>query len=205
MSDQSTICPPPVSGMIEFKVMEEFPGYAVSYDYIRAYVWSCRRTVQQRGVVGSTSGIGDAWRERSPVPNTYGHHMVMLHRDRKQFTFLVHRLILEVFVGPCPQGMEARHGIAGKHCNLPSNLCWGTREENMADKLRDGTHARGERFYAAKITEEQARTMFVLRSAGLTNREIARRYGVGQPHVSRILTGKRWPHLQPNATMATSN
>lgn len=47
----------------------------------------------------------------------------------------IHRLVLEAFVGPCPEGMEARH-INGDHQdNRLENLCWGTKEENMKDRV----------------------------------------------------------------------
>lgn len=49
---------------------------------------------------------------------------------------LIHRLVLEAFVGPCPEGMEACHGMNGFLDNSVSNLRWDTRSENMKDKKR---------------------------------------------------------------------
>jgi hypothetical protein len=51
----------------------------------------------------------------------------------------VHRLVLEAFVGPCPDGLECCHGVGGPSDNRLSNLRWDTRSENMYDRCRHGT------------------------------------------------------------------
>lgn len=52
---------------------------------------------------------------------------------------LLHRLVLEAFVGPCPPGCEARHvhDPDRGNCRL-SNLAWGTKKENADDRWRQG-------------------------------------------------------------------
>lgn len=53
---------------------------------------------------------------------------------------LIHRLVLEAFVGPAPEGQECRH-LDGDCANAKlSNLQWGTRSENNLDKIEHGTH-----------------------------------------------------------------
>lgn len=52
----------------------------------------------------------------------------------------VHRLVLETFVGPCPEGMEARHLDGDPNNNDLANLCWGTHLENMRDRARHKPH-----------------------------------------------------------------
>lgn len=52
----------------------------------------------------------------------------------------VSRLVLRAFVGPCPDGMESLHWDDDKDNNALSNLRWGTRSQNMLDKVRNGRH-----------------------------------------------------------------
>lgn len=54
----------------------------------------------------------------------------------------VHHLVLEAFVGPRPEHMEARH-LDGDHANNRlDNLSWGTKEENGKDKIRHNPDCR---------------------------------------------------------------
>lgn len=55
---------------------------------------------------------------------------------------LVHKLVLEAFVGPRPEGMEACHDNGIKHDNRATNLRWDTHRANMEDQFRHGTKNR---------------------------------------------------------------
>ncbi len=50
----------------------------------------------------------------------------------------VHRLMLETFVGPRPEGYICRHLDGDPTNNHLSNLCWGTPRENYDDTIRHG-------------------------------------------------------------------
>ena len=68
--------------------------------------------------------------------NTNHRHVVLEGRvDRT-----VHSLVLEAFVGPCPQGMEARHLDDDPTNNRLDNLIWGSRSENSGDAIRNNKH-----------------------------------------------------------------
>lgn len=59
----------------------------------------------------------------------------------------VHRLVLEAFVGPLPEGMVTRH-LDGDHLNNElSNLAYGTYAENAQDTVRHGAN-----YYASRTT-----------------------------------------------------
>lgn len=54
---------------------------------------------------------------------------------------LVHHLVLEAFVGPRPDGAEARHfPDRDKTNNRVDNLHWGTAQDNSDDKKVHGTN-----------------------------------------------------------------
>lgn len=52
---------------------------------------------------------------------------------------LVHQLVMEAFVGPCPPGMLVRHLNGHAYDNRLENLAYGTPLENAADAKRHGT------------------------------------------------------------------
>lgn len=70
------------------------------------------------------------------------HRGVYLGRGVKR---LVHHLVLEAFVGPCPPGMEACHWNDIGDDNHLSNLRWDTPSANGFDQVRNGKN-----FHAAK-------------------------------------------------------
>lgn len=53
---------------------------------------------------------------------------------------LVHRIVLEAFVGPCPTGMECCHNDNNRTNNRLENLRWDTRYGNCQDIKAAGTH-----------------------------------------------------------------
>lgn len=105
----------------------------------------------------------------------------------------LHRLVLEAFVGTAPGGMEARHLDGNRFNNTVSNLAWGTRKENHADKRRHGTTAKGERNPQAKLTPEaveQMRSMYA--SGGWTYKRLAAHFGVSTMTALRAVKGESW-------------
>jgi uncharacterized protein (DUF433 family) len=122
-----------------------------------------------------------------------GYPMVTLSRPgRQQEPRLVHHLVLEAFVGPRPDGMEALHGPAGKLDASLANLHWGTRSENMRDKTRDGNDNRGERSGLAKLTWDQVREIRARADRGESQRVLAADFGVTFGNIHCIVRNKSW-------------
>ena len=98
----------------------------------------------------SKSGVvlgknGKALRARPKVSARTGnlpYLSVALYTEGVRHELMVHHLVLEAFVGPRPEGHEARHLNGNCQDNRLKNLQWGTPEENAADKVKHRTHCR---------------------------------------------------------------
>jgi hypothetical protein len=93
----------------------------------------------------SASDAGRIWSRYServlkPYPRPEGHLLVDLRYNGARRVVRVHRLVLETFVGPCPDGMEACHANGDPADNRLVNLRWDTRRSNNLDRVRHGTH-----------------------------------------------------------------
>ena len=86
-----------------------------------------------------------------------GYLYICLWKERRRRGICVHRLVLEAFVGPRPQGMQCRHLNGHKRDNRLINLCWGTSAENAADRDRHGRTARGDEHWSRLSPERLAR------------------------------------------------
>lgn len=105
-----------------------------------------------------------------------GYVSVMLSQGGQCTKRWVHRLVLESFVG-APDGRHARHGPKGSAVNTLANLCWGTRRENSADQVRDGTRLVGMKVTGAKFGPEHRRQALDFRAAGCSYSQIALELG----------------------------
>lgn len=70
----------------------------------------------------------------------YPQYAVIIRNDDGKKNFLVHRLVLEAFVGPRPEGMFGCHNNGDPSDNRLENLRWDTPKNNSADMIRHGTN-----------------------------------------------------------------
>lgn len=114
---------------------------------------------------------------------------------------MVHRLVLEAFVGPCPDGMEACHDPDPdrSNCRL-DNLRWDTRLANRRDQIkhrvnrrRFGRHGNA-KFFATDIERVKD-----LRCAGCSYRDIGTWLSMDASHAWDIVHENVWRHTSPGA------
>lgn len=84
-------------------------------------------------------------RNLATTAGEWGHLWVHFYRDHVQYHRGVHRLVLEAFVGPCPDGMECCHNNGDSADNRLENLRWDTSSANKLDNVRNGSHAQAKK------------------------------------------------------------
>lgn len=145
--------------------------------------------------LGRLASLG-RWRPQlMRFANKDGYCRVNLHREGRMIGFLVHRLVLEAFVGPCPTGMMCAHLNGIRNDNRVCNLQWATPLENSSHRVLHGTTCRGERSTSAKLSDSIVREIRQRKSDGETGASIARSLGLTEQHVSSVWHRKRWSHV----------
>src|SRR5690606_23803113 len=131
----------------------------------------------------------------SPGEARGGYLSVHLSMSGAVVTWRVNRLILITFEGDEPD-LLACHRNGDCKDNRLSNLYWGTVEENVADKVRHGSHRRGTEVPVHVLTEEDVMEMRRLwvsehRPTAVT---LGARFGVSGPTAWKAATGRTWTH-----------
>lgn len=125
-----------------------------------------------------------------------GHLIVQLYRDGTQRGGLIHRLVLEAFVGPCPAGMEGCHNDGNPANNHLGNLRWDTPKANNLDKNIHGTQNTGSKHGMSVLVEAQVAEIKRRLRLGDSQRNIAKDFGVHQVTISKINRGLLWSHVE---------
>jgi len=168
---------------VEYRDIPEYPGYCVGSD---GTVWTLKNPRARYRVDGTR-------RLLRPASQPSGHLYVHIGSSDNRKVERVHRLILSVFVGPCPDGMECCHIDGDPANNAVSNLRWGTRAENIDDRNRHGAHGRGERNGRAKLTAELVGEIRRLSATGeWSNGRLGRKFGVHKSTIAYVVQRSRW-------------
>lgn len=136
------------------------------------------------------------------------------YRDRKGYgsikfvkggkNVFAHRLSWQIHFGEIPEGLHVCHHCDNPPCVNPDHLFVGTAAENLADMRAKGRgskpprghidHQRGESNKMAKLTAAQVREIRAI-GGRVPQSDLARRYGVGQQAIQKILLRQRWKHI----------
>lgn len=184
---------PEYDSTIQYRDIPGFPGYKVCDD---GSVWSCWRKVGLGRWHGSRYVIGDVWTQKRPGHSKkQGHETVSLTRNGGLHSKWVHRLVLEAFIGPCPEKMECCHYDGNPRNNRLDNLRWDTKKNNCADAIRHGRTTRGDRNARAKLTRDDVIEIRQRYANGETQGAIAKSKLVSQATIWRIVRHKCWSHV----------
>jgi ribosomal protein L17 len=171
---------------MQWKSIPSFPDYEVSDEG------------QVRKI--SNGHIIPQWESRSGHAKkkhwkTIPYYAVTFYVNGESIHRSVHRLVLQAFVGPCPEGMEACHNDGNSLNNHLNNLRWDYRSSNQLDAVKQGTHS------AIKLTPGQVAE---IRSSAEPMLTLAKKYGVSRRTIRAVLLNLTWRHL-PETTQEQQN
>ncbi len=165
-----------------FLQIPEFPDYLIN----------------DQGVIISTKR--GKFRTHNQFVEKRGYHQVVVYKNNKNYTRMVHTLVTQTFLGWRPAGLEVNHKDGNKSNNHLSNLEYVTPSENIRhawatglfEKVREATirDKTGERNKVSKLSDEQVDKLQALKGTML-QREAAALFGISPKHVSSIWGGKR--------------
>ena len=107
----------------------------------------------------------------------------------------VHRLVLLAFIGEASS--MCCHEDGNPLNNHLSNLRYGTAQDNADDRSRHGRKvgAVGESNGVAKLTIQKVQVIKSMLAEGLSQRHIAKNFGVCAESIRKIAINQTWKHV----------
>jgi len=171
---------------VEYRLVPGYPAYRVGDD---GSVWSRwkRNNIH--------SFLSNEWIELKQCLTCTGYLYVGISNNGTKKRIRVHVLVLESFVGPRPDGYDARHLNDIKADNRLCNLAWGTRRQNIEDKARNGHLLYGESHGCAYLTEQMVKAIRLDAASGCHQKTISEKYNIPASTIQAIVRGTIWKHI----------
>ena len=131
---------------------------------------------------------GRAIRKGSTTPTGYK-VIVFSIPNSKPIGRYAHRMVMETFVGPCPDGKEVSHLNGNNADNRLSNLVYESRKLNIARKIEHGTDYNGAQNPSAKLALDEIRQ---IRTSEESENTLALRFGVDRATIGRVKRNESW-------------
>ena len=103
-----------------------------------------------------------------------------------------HRVAWVLANGAIPNGMFVCHKCDNPSCVRVDHLFLGFPKDNTEDMLQKGRHPHGEEIGTNKLALSQIESIRSEYAAGSSQVSLAKKYGVGQPHISSIVRKACW-------------
>lgn len=167
----------------QWKTIKNFPDYAVS-TYGRV----------KRITVGQATRIGHILK---PGIGGSGYlHVSLAPRGKKHKPKTIHRIVLETFISPCPEGKECNHRDGNKTNNCLKNLEWISRQENIYHSVKILGCGCGERNGSAKLADiEVLQIRQLYKTGNCSQRQLAKQFGISQSAIGCIVRREHWKHI----------
>lgn len=115
---------------------------------------------------------------------------IFWYKGKTQFAHRV-SLLLHNKVKELNPKLQVLHSCRTRECVNPDHLSEGTREQNAADKVRDGTDLRGDKCHFSKLTWGKVAEIRKA-STATTVKKLAVDYDVSESAIRALVNGKTW-------------
>ncbi len=123
--------------------------------------------------------------------NKQGYNLLSLNDNNRKRSILRHHVVLEAFIGFCPENMEGSHLDGDPSNNCVENLIWESRSDN-AKRRRP---ALGEKSRNHKLTELEVLKIRALYAEGRGLKSLGREFNVSYVMIRYIVQRKNWTHI----------
>ncbi len=128
--------------------------------------------------------------------NKKGYHFVRLYVDGKDKTYLVHRLVAQLYIPNPDNKPEVNHKDGNKSNNNDWNLEWATGQENVDHAVENGLIPLGIDRPNAKFNDEEIRSIRAMRKTGMPYSAISMLWGCSFQTIEKICKHYTYQHIK---------
>lgn len=160
-----------------------------------------RRDVEDRfwEKVDRTAGPDGCWEWKANIVYGYGYFYI----SKGKYTG-AHQWSWSYFNGPIPENMYVCHTCDNRKCVNPKHLFLGTAKDNAQDRQNKGRSVlplcQGAAHGMSKLNDEIVLEISRMCSNGVSDSEIAKKYGIVRQTVNKIRNKYSWKHLWNNGS-----
>ena len=130
------------------------------------------------------------------VPDMNGYLKVHLYKNGKGKIFMIHRIVMQAFVGKIPKGKQVNHKNGVKEDNRLENLEYVTCSENHKHAYNIGLkNQKGNKNNASKLTKKDVSVIKKRLVKGNFYKDIAIDYNVSVGTIGFIARRETWKHV----------
>lgn len=175
------------------EVFKDIPNYVGYYQVSNlGNVRSLDRTITyKKGVPTERAKCGKKLLKGRPIKlqtNKAGYQYVILNKNNKKKSLLVHRLVAIAFLDNINNLPEVNHLDGIKSNNYIDNLEWSNSSNNVEHAYKTG-------LMTTKLSNQQVVNIKQLIKQGLTQREIGAMFGVSKSTIGYISRGLLWKNV----------
>ena len=135
-----------------------------------------------------------------PGTGTHGYLYVLLRKgDGKKHVRLIHRLVVEAFIGPISPKMDVNHKDGQKKFNHIENLETMSRSENQLHAFRVLHRTiktpKGSEHGASVLTEKQVLQIRASNKGGASLNDLTKQFLCSKSAIAHIVKRRSWTHI----------
>lgn len=118
-----------------------------------------------------------------------GYQTISMSHNNKKITKSVHRLVCMAFHGmPANPSSQVRHLDSNPKNSQPSNLKWGSQQENWLDRKAAGHGISGEKHPMAKLTDFEMKALqWAIQKGLVSQHQAAKILGMSQAGIYAVV------------------
>lgn len=130
--------------------------------------------------------------------SVYGYGRIGISFNGTDKIYHVTRIIFEIWhAKQLSNDLSICHHCDNPPCCNPTHLFHGTDYDNMHDCIKKGRNIKaiGVDASQTKLSEDDVKTIRLLKKDGLTSRDLGTMFGVSHTNINAILHRKTWKHI----------